>query len=582
MARSERSTASNSQRTGPQFRSIPGSEKQPLPGAYFVRRAHPRRCIEVTVQVRPRAHAARERLVSANELGSQLPLKRHYLTREAFATEHGADPSDIHEVATFASQNRLRVIGQNVSARTLHLSGTVANFSRAFHVALYIYRHAGKFYRGRVGPVSVPAALEGVIQGVFGLDTRPVAKPHFRRKRVLGGAWAHAEGASYSPDQIAKLYNFPAGATGAGQCVGIIELGGGYTVHDLNQYFQQLGIDAPQVVPVRVQGARNLPTGNPNGPDGEVMLDIEVVGAVAPGARIAVYFAPNTDQGFVRAINRAVHDKINQPSVISISWGGPESSWTRQSIEAIDSALQAASLLGVTVCIASGDGGSTDGEPGLRAHVDFPASSPYALACGGTGLLTVVDTVLGEWVWNDGIRGGASGGGISNFFPIPAWQSSAGVPVSINPGARQGRGVPDVAGNADPNSGYQVRVDGVDAVFGGTSAVAPLWAGLIARLNESLGTSLGYWNPLLYGPVEAAGALRDITQGNNDMTGMTGGYSAGTGWDACTGFGSPDGTKLLAALQGTVGSHTTAHGGAAAHKKRAKRAAKSSRARARR
>jgi kumamolisin len=582
MSRSEQSTASNSRRGGPQFRAIAGSEKEPLPGSHIVGRAHPRRCIEVTVLVRPRPHAAGEHAVSADELGSQLPRKRHYLTREAFAAEHGADPSDIHEVAAFANQNGLRVIGQSAGARTLHLSGTIANFTRAFHAPLYIYRHAGGFYRGRVGPVSVPAGLEGVIQGVFGLDNRPVAKPHFRRKRVLGGGWAHAEQVSYTPDQIAKLYNFPASATGAGQCVGLIELGGGYTIHDLNQYFQRLGIDTPQVVPVRVQGRRNQPTGNPNGPDGEVMLDIEVVGAVAPGARIAVYFAPNTDQGFVRAINRAVHDKINQPSVISISWGGPESSWTRQSLSAIDAALQAASLLGVTVCVASGDGGSTDGVPGLRAHVDFPSSSPYALACGGTGILSLLDTILAEWVWNDGIDGGASGGGISNFFALPSWQASAGVPVSVNPGGRKGRGVPDVAGNADQNSGYQVRVDGVDAVFGGTSAVAPLWAGLIALLNESLGTPLGYCNPLLYGTVESAGALRDVTQGNNDTTTMSGGYDAGPGWDACTGLGSPDGMKLLAALQGGSGSAAASQGGSTAHKKRVKRAAKKSRARAKR
>jgi kumamolisin len=512
--------------------------------------------------------------MSVNELGAQLPRKRHYLTREAFASEHGADPADIHEVAKFASQNGLRVIGENVGGRTLHLSGTIANFCAAFHVALFVYRHPQGMFRGRAGALYTPASLEGVIQGVFGLDTRPVAKAHFRRLRKLGGAWAHTEKDSYTPDQIARMYNFPASATGAGQCVGIIELGGGFVRQDLNRYFTRLGMETPQVVPVRVQGRRNLPTGNPNGPDGEVMLDIEVVGAVAPGATIAVYFAPNTDQGFVRAINRAVHDKINRPSVISVSWGGPESSWTRQSLRAIDAALQAASLLGVTVCVASGDGGSTDGVPGVRGHVDFPASSPYALACGGTGILTALAAITGEWVWNDGASNGAGGGGVSNFFPLPSWQASAGVPPSINPGGRIGRGVPDVSGNADQNSGYQVRVDGVDAVFGGTSAVAPLWAGLIARLNEQLGAPLGFWNPLLYEHVQTTDAFNDITQGNNDTTALSGGYSAGPGWDACTGFGSPNGGKLLAALQGLIPPLS----GGSAPQKRAKQASRAARA----
>jgi kumamolisin len=564
MARSEQST--KSQRGAPQFRAIDGSAKDPMPGSYIVGRPNPRKLIEVTVLVRQRPRVAGKHVVSADELGAQLPMRRHYLTREAFAAEHGADPSDIHEVAKFANQNGLRVIGENVGARTLHLSGTIANFSAAFHVALFIYRHPQGLFRGRTGALYTPAALDGVIQGVFGLDTRPVAKPHFRRKRKLGGAWSHTEKESYTPDQIARLYNFPATATGAGQCVGIIEFGGGYTRQDLNQYFTKLGMDTPQVVPVRVQGKRNLPTGNPNGPDGEVMLDIEVVGAVAPGATIAVYFAPNTDQGFVRAINRAIHDKINQPSVISISWGGPESSWSRQSLRAVNAALQAASLLGITVCVASGDDGSTDGVPGLRAHVDFPASSPYALACGGTGILTAAGTITGEWVWNDGPRNGASGGGVSNFFPLPSWQASAGVPASINPGGRIGRGVPDVAGNADQNSGYQIRVDGVDVVLGGTSAVAPLWAGLIALLNEQLGTPLGFWNPLLYTLMSGADLLSDITQGNNDTTALSGGYSAGPGWDACTGFGSPNGANLLTVLLSAVPPPS----GGSAHKKAAK------------
>jgi len=437
------------------------------------------------------------------------------------------------------------------AAHTVDLRGTVADMSKAFGVRLLTYAHPRGMYRGRVGEVHIPRELEAVVQGVFGLDSRPQARPHFRKAPETGGAWHHhAAGTSFTPDKLAKLYDFPAGVNGNGQCIAIIELGGGYKMNDLATYFKGLGIPLPSISSVSVRGAVNSPTGNPNSADGEVLLDIEVAGAVAPGAKIVVYFAHNTNRGFFRAINRAVHDTVHKPSVISISWGGPESSWTPQSMQAYDQAFQAAAAMGVTVCCAAGDGGSNDGVDGSVAHVDFPASSPYALACGGTRLEASGNSITKEVVWNEGATGGATGGGVSDFFPIPSWQSKAKVPTSLNAGHHAGRGVPDVAGNADPATGYAIRVDGVNSVFGGTSAVAPLWAGLIALINQKLGTPVGYLNPLLYGPISAvSGALRDITTGNNDMTGSVGGYQSGPGWDACTGLGTPNGTVLANALQ---------------------------------
>ncbi len=269
---------------------------------------------------------------------------------------------------------------------------------------------------------------------------------------------------------------------------------------DLNTYFSGLKISpAPTVVAVSVDGAQNAPTGDTSGPDTEVMLDIEVAGAVAPRAHIAVYFAPNTDAGFLDAINQAVTDKVNAPSILSISWGGPESSWTAQSLQSYNSALQAAAAVGVTVCVACGDNGSTDGVTDGQDHVDFPASSPYSLACGGTTLKISGSSISSEVVWNDLSSGdGATGGGISATFPLPTWQANANVPPSDNPGAYKGRGVPDVAGDGDPATGYQVQVDGSSFAVGGTSAVAPLWAGLLALFNQSLGKSVGYLNPSLY------------------------------------------------------------------------------------
>ena len=225
-------------------------------------------------------------------------------------------------------------------------------------------------------------------------------------------------------------------------------------------------------------------------------------------------------------------------------------------MRAMDGVFQDAAALGVTICCAAGDDGSSD----LRAlkaengvlHVDFPASSPFALACGGTrldGTGTDTGTARLETVWNQGRGGGATGGGVSDVFALPAWQRACGVPPSGNPGRHVGRGVPDVAGNADPATGYLIQVDGQKMVIGGTSAVAPLYAGLIALCNEQLGRRLGYLNPLLYALPAAAAAFQDIRDGDNDISGRHGSYRAREGWDACTGLGSVNGLKLLEVLK---------------------------------
>jgi len=349
---------------------------------------------------------------------------------------------------------------------------------------------------------------------------------------------ARAGAASFTPVQLAALYDFPQG-NGAGECIALIELGGGFQPQDIQTYFSGLGLEAPAVTAVSVDQASNQPTGDPNGPDGEVMLDIEVAGAIAPAAAIAVYFAPNTDAGFLDAITTAIHDDVRKPSVISISWGGPESTWTQQAMSSMDQAFQSAAAMGITVCVASGDSGSTDGAPDGANHVDFPASSAYALACGGTSLQANGTVIAKEVVWNDGDpTSGASGGGVSTFFALPTWQR--GLETTDAEGNRTSlakRGVPDVSAYADPQTGYAVLVDGTSAVYGGTSAVAPLWAGLLARINALTGQPAGFVNPALYGQPSA---LRDVTQGNN------GGFAAAAGWDACTGLGSPNGAQVAA------------------------------------
>ncbi|HEX7639667.1 MAG TPA: S53 family peptidase [Burkholderiaceae bacterium] len=512
---------------------IPGSDRQPLPGAKAIGAVRPEERLEVTLRLRAKAP-----LPAGAAGGDTHPGRRRYLTREEYAQAHGADAADIARVADFAKAHGLAVVATDAGRRSVVLSGDAQSMSAAFDVKLENYAHENGTYRGRTGTVSVPADLDSIVVGVFGLDDRPHADPHFQRYVPSLGMRATAAKA-FTPPELARLYDFPAGVDGSGQCIGIIELGGGYKPSDLKTYFQGLGVTEPKVSAVRVDHAKNHPT-NANSADGEVLLDIEVAGAVAPGASIAVYFAPNTDQGFLDAITTAVHDTIHKPSVISISWGQSESGWTAQSMTQFDEAFQAAAAMGVTICAASGDNGSSDGVSDGHPHVDFPASSPHVLACGGTKLLAADATRIGtETVWNEGAATSATGGGVSGFFAPPAWQAKAGVP-SLN--GKAGRGVPDVAGDADPNTGYQVRVDGQDMVIGGTSAVAPLWAGLVALMNQKLGHPVGFLNPLLYGSLAGKGCTNDITSGNN------GTWNAKAGWDPCTGWGSPDGAKLLQAL----------------------------------
>ena len=539
-------------------RHLKGSDRQPVPGAKSIGPADPGERLEVSVLLRRgNAGALKERVES---LAGGKGAGKH-LSRQEFHQQFGAAAADLAAVKMFAAKHNLSVVQENAGRRTMVLSGTVAQFNDAFGVELQTFVHPGGSYRGRVGTVQLPDELQGVVEAVLGLDNRPAAKPHFRARRAPGNVLWHADAGlstSFTPLQLAQLYNFPPG-DGQGQCVGIIELGGGERAADLSAYFSELGIGhAPAVIAASVDHGRNHPTGDPNGPDGEVMLDIEVVGAIVPKAKVVVYFAPNTDAGFLDAITTAIHDTANQPSVISISWGGPESSWTQQSLAAFDSAFQAAAALGVTVCVASGDNGSSDGVNDGADHVDFPASSPFALACGGTSVQASGAAITSETVWNDGAQGGASGGGLSGFFALPAWQqglqltraAGGGSPLTM-------RGVPDVSGDADPQTGYDVRIDGTDTVIGGTSAVAPLWAGLIARINAAKGSAVGYINPTLYA---SANALNDITQGNN------GTFAASQGWDACTGLGSPNGTQIAALLEmgASAGQSTRAKGRAMA------------------
>ncbi|MGA8938584.1 MAG: S53 family peptidase [Acidobacteriaceae bacterium] len=543
--------------------AIPGSKKAPFRAARIVSPAAATERFEVTVRLRPRLAPAVKSITRAK-------ARSTVLTHEQYDALYGADPKDIKLVAKFAKRHNLVVVRESSPRRSVMLSGQVADFEKAFGVKLFLYEHSQGTYRGRTGSIHIPSELAPVIQAVLGLDNRPVAWPHFRANprssRPADGARA------FYPNEVARLYKYPQDVTGAGQCIGILELGGGYRPQDLRSYFKNLDIPLPTVVPVSVDGAMNAPFGTSNGADGEVALDIEVAATIAPGAKLAVYFGPNdrTGKGFLDTLTAAVHDTVHNPSVISISWGGPETlvkSEVGFQLQ-FNQELAAAAKLGITVCTSVGDNGAADAGPlgwSGKAQVDFPAASPYVLSCGGTRLLSTKGVTQSESVWNQHYADtspealaedpegsfGATGGGVSGAFPRPKYQRHAKISPSLNPAGFLGRGVPDVAGCGDPATGYHVLVNGVPDQYGGTSAVAPLWAGFIALLNQKLGRRVGFVNRKLYVLARNHKVFRDVTSGDNRVSYKSFnnvGYPAGPGWDPCTGLGSPDGAKLATLL----------------------------------
>ena len=526
-----------------------GSERVPLAGARALGVVSEHEWVEVTVKVRRQAPLPE---VSGRPQAT--------MSRADLGRRHGASKADIDKVSEVFERYGLHVVETNAERRAVRLGGPVSAIEQAFQVKLMRYAHERGDYRGRIGAVRVPKDLGGIIVAVFGLDNRRVVKRRGGLARLASMMSAHAKHrAWFFPAELATVYDFPPGE-GAGQAIGLIEFGGGYFPDDLNAFCNAAGVSVPEVIPVSVD---NAPTDQHDGAEGEVMLDIEVVAGACPKSTIAVYFSTFTEQGWVDVLDTAVHDQQNHPTVLSISWGDAEdnASWTAQAIEQINEALQEAALLGVTVCVASGDDGSDDQVGDGHAHVDFPSSSPYVLAVGGTTLHKKKNAyVETAWKDGDGLRkdgGGSTGGGVSVVFDRPSWQT---VDVeSVNPGAKAGRCIPDVAADASAHTGYYMVVDGQGGPNGGTSASAPLWAALIARLNEALpaGKRAGYLTPLLYqpsaggGPSIGAVACKDISVGSNS-TAAVGGYTASSGYDAVTGWGTPIGSKLLQALSTVI------------------------------
>ena len=541
---------------------LPGSKRVPLPNSRPFGPIDPKEIASITLRVRSAGDlAALEKHVYEQ---ARLPLaQRTYLTREQLAQQNGAKPADLDLIEQTAQEHDLMVVHRSEAERSMVLRGTLGDLLDAFPADLQMYHHSSGTYRGRRGEVHIPQHLDGIVTGIFGFDTRPKHRAPHRRK-MLAAAGPGGDNGVAATD-FAKRYNFPTQfqgkqLDGSGQTIAIIELGGGFRTSDLKVFFQEIGVATPNVVSVSVDHAGSHPT-TPDSADGEVMLDIEVAGAVAPKAKFAVYFAPNNgDQGFLDAISAAVHDAQRKPSVISISWGSPEDVSDQQGINNFHQIFTAAAAMGVTICVAAGDHGTADLDASTwdsKIHVDHPSVDDLVLACGGTQVDQNKDVV-----WNDGtpfdpsVPGGggwAGGGGISTVFPVPSYQAGANLPVSIDTG-KPGRGVPDIAMSA---TNYFTRVDRSEGASGGTSAVAPLMSALVALLNQAANKNAGFLNPLLYANV-AQGVAHDVTQGTNAIAKTVKGYNAGPGWDACTGLGTPDGVAILNVLTGASKPHDVA------------------------
>jgi len=531
---------------------LPGSNRGKDPNATRVGKVDPKEKIVVTIDL------AGPKLPTADEFVGQT------LSPQEVADKFGAKKDDANKVAKTLRKFGLKVEEISLETRSMRVSGTAAAMEAAFKPGLMMMRSPTQGeYRGRQGTLSIPAELQGIVKGVHGLDERRMAR---RKAGAEASRTREAKLPPLGPADLERRYNFPPGDC-AGQSIVIGEFGGGYFAEDTAAYchkfnrpvpdVQAVAIDAPaytlqEVLALPPRARRQVLDDSV-----EVMMDVEIVAGLCPGADIKVFFCSFDQRGWVDLLNRVI---LARPVALSLSWGLAEEDrgWSKNALAAIDDRLNAARLLGITTCVAAGDDGSGDQIEDGHAHVDFPGSSPSALSVGGT-MLKKSGADLKEIVWweTPGRRtskgGGATGGGVSSVFSRPGWQK---VKVRhLNSGSIDGRVVPDVSALAgDPL--YDLVFAGKPQPNGGTSASAPLWAALIARLNAALPPAKRqrFLTPLLYhgrigGATVGKHSTRDVTVGHNSSHPHPGrGYRARPGFDAVGGWGVPDGVKLLNAL----------------------------------
>lgn len=541
---------------------LPGTRRSLVAGARRVRDVDPNAHIEVTINLK------------APDLPPIDKMPAHSLSVEELAREYGAPQNNIQKVEDTLRSYGLRIEGVGSTHRSLRVSGTAAAMESAFKPGMSIFESAtqGEF-RGRSGSeLSVPAEIAGLIKSVVGLDQRRVAKRNT-------AAHAHVA-APLGPADLENRYNFPPGDA-ANQKIAIAEFAVpletegfvqlAYFPDDVTSFCESQKRPVPNVTivavnitpltPAQVQALPRQKAAAALDVTTEVMMDVEIVASLCSGADISVYFATWDQKGWLDLIDRVTGDR---PVTLSISYGLAEDSpdWEPAVRNSIDEALQAAAMAGITVCVSAGDDGTNCDMPDSLAHVEFPGSSPFVLSVGGT-MITGDGAGQEEVVWfeppgrrtNNG--GGATGGGVSAIFPRPPWQKVAIGSINGN-GAIQGRVVPDIAALAGPPL-YKFTFQGKSFPNGGTSASTPLWASLIARMNAALPAAKQqrFLAPILYqnqngvaGPTIGAAGCTDIALGDNPSSPEPGrGYSAQKGFDAVTGWGVPNGRKLLTALQ---------------------------------
>ena len=446
----------------------------------------------------------------------------------------------VREVRKFAGRHGIDIVDVDFGRRRVRLRGTAAQLTAAFDANLASYRDERGHYHSHQGPLGMPEELAPWIRGILGFDSRPRLHRPLQSYAVSGAA----AGKGLWPADIARLYGIEAPGRGLGQCIAVIAPRGGYLPDDLELAAQHIGAAFPSVAEVSVDNGRNAFGGGTTA-DQEVALDLQVAGAIAPAARLVIYFTDDSEQGLADAVLEAVHDTTHRPDVIAISWGASEADWSsyQPALDVLNAALADSVQLGVAVTAAAGDMLATNAAGDDRVHVNYPASSPYVLSCGGTRMtLDAAGTsIASETVWNDGNHG--TGGGVSELFDVPDYQQGVTIPASIST-QKTGRGVPDVAAAAAFSNGYRIFANRKQVVQGGTSAVAPLWAGLIALLKAESGSTQQRLHAMLYGDPTL---LRPIVTGNNKDGPL--GYEAGPGWNPCTGLGTPLGANILSKMK---------------------------------
>ena len=459
------------------------------------------------------------------------------LSHDEFTYQFGTVQDQLNLVIEWASRNGLTIISSNAATATVKVSGAAEQFNPLFGITLKTAKtDDGYDYQTYDGTITIPTDIDDVVQIIMGFDNKPILRNRAvifnPTESQIVNPQAYPTKVAVTPIQVANAYNVPAG-DGYGGCVGILEFtsGGyviGYNAADINGSFTRIGLTPPTVVDVLVNGATRSETS-----DGETMLDIYCAGGVVPKAKIVVYTAPNSGQGFIDAILATSTDTTNMPSAIGISWGADENGTYG---DYLTSAFQACVAVGITCFSSAGDAGANNLVP------DYPATNAYQIACGGTALYLNNGLWEVEEAWT---TNGAGGGGISGFITRPSWQDGLTYTTIMaggtgSPTALPFRGYPDVSAPGDPATGYQFYLNSVLVQYGGTSAGAPFLAGMLCRLTQLWGRRTSFANTLFYANTQA---FTDITVGNN-RAGYTTGYTTTAGWDACTGLGSPKGDEI--------------------------------------